>query len=251
MKAGLSWKRLMTQVVVMCTGALCLLQQASAQVFGGNPPRLKFYQLNTDTVRIIFPKELERQAREVAGLTHVLARQSPAMLGNRLTKYDVVLQNQTTLSNAYVGIAPRRSEYYMMPELSNLELTSLPWHQTLAIHEFRHVEQFSNFNRNVQRTLGFFLGQEGQALAMGAAVPDWFWEGDAVWQETVSTRQGRGALPHFMNAYRSLWTDGKKNTVIKNCATDRSGIMCPIITIWVICWLPMVANALAIQCGPK
>lgn len=186
-----------------------LLQPATAQVFGGNPPQLKFYQLNTDTVRVIFPKELERQAREVAGLTHVLARQSPAILGKRLTKYDVVLQNQTTQSNAYVGIAPRRSEFYMMPDLSNIELTSLPWHHTLAIHEFRHIEQFSNFNRTIQRTLGLFLGQEGQALAMGAAVPDWFWEGDAVWQETVSTRQGRGALPHFMNAYRSLWVDGK------------------------------------------
>ena len=185
-------------------------QQLQAQVFGGNPARLKFYQLNSDTVRIIFPKELEPQAREVAGLTHLLARQSPASLGHKLMKYDVVLQNQTTLSNAYVGLAPRRSEFFMMPDLTNLELTSLPWHHTLTVHEFRHIEQFSNFNRGFQRLMGIFLGQEGQAVAMGAAVPDWFWEGDAVWQETVSTPQGRGRLPHFYNGYRSLWMD-KRN----------------------------------------
>lgn len=202
-------KRYFRKALFLLLLGVSLQQSIVAQVFGGNAPQLKFYQLNTDTVRVIFPSVLEQQAREVAALTHLLARQSPAMLGNRLTKYDVVLQNQTTLSNAYVGIAPRRSEYYMMPDLSNIELTSLPWHHTLAIHEFRHIEQFSNFNRNIQRVLGWLLGQQGQALAMGAVVPDWFWEGDAVWQETVSTPQGRGALPHFMNAYRSLWMDGK------------------------------------------
>lgn len=188
---------------------LLIALQSSAQIFGGNPPSLKFLQLNTDTVRVIFPKGLEKEAREVAWLTHQLAKNSPAPLGNKLRKFDLVLQNQTTSSNAYVAPAPWRSEFLMMPDLYNLSASSLNWHQSLVTHEFRHIEQFSNFNKVIPRLAGVFLGQEGQALAMGAAVPDWFWEGDAVWQETITTTQGRGRLPDFFTAYRSLWLDHK------------------------------------------
>ena len=191
---------------------LCLLfvGSASAQIFGGNPPSLKFYQLNTDTVRIIFPKALEKQAREVAWLSHQLAKNSPGSLGTKLRKFDIVLQNQTTSSNAYVGPAPWRSEFFMMPDLSNISGGALPWHQSLITHEYRHIQQFSNFNKIIPRIAGVFLGQEGQAVAMGAAIPDWFWEGDAVWNETITTQQGRGRLPEFFNAYRSLWLEKKK-----------------------------------------
>ena len=183
---------------------------SNAQVFGGNPPTLKFYQLNTDTVRVLFPPSLEKEAREVAWLAHQLAKQAPASLGGRFRKFDVVLQNQTTVSNAYVGMAPYRSEFMMMPELSNITINALPWHHTLAIHEFRHVEQFSNFNKKLPRFLGWISGQQGKAVGMSMIIPDWFWEGDAVWQETVLTKQGRGRLPDFFNAYRSLWLDQKE-----------------------------------------
>lgn len=188
---------------------LLIGQQSAAQIFGGNPPSLKLYQLNTDTVRIIFPKALEKEAREVAWLSHQLARNPAAALGTKLRKFDIVLQGTTTSSNAYVGPAPWRSEFFMMPDLHNLSASALNWHQSLTIHEFRHIEQFSNFRKPIQRALGVILGQEGQFLAM-ASVPDWFFEGDAVWQETMNTTQGRGRLPDFFNSYRSLWLDHKK-----------------------------------------
>ncbi len=189
---------------------LCLSYlQTSAQQFGGNAPSLKFFQLNTDTVRIVFPKGLEKEAREIAGLSHQLLGNAPSALGKKFRKYNIVLQNQTTSSNAYVGIAPYRSEFYMMPDLDNISSSAQPWHQSLAVHELRHIHQFSNFNRAIPKLAGVFLGQEGQAVAMGAVVPDWFWEGDAVWQETVVTAQGRGRLPQFFNAYRSLWLESK------------------------------------------
>ena len=180
-----------------------------AQVFGGNPGKVKFQQINTDTVRVVFPKSLEFKAREIVWLTHELTKNTPAPLGGKFKKFNIVLQNQTTESNAYVAPAPWRSEFFMMPDLNNLAQTSLSWHQTLAIHEHRHLQQFANFKRGPQKLAGLVLGQEGQALLMGLAVPDWFWEGDAVWQETVTTQQGRGRLPNFFNAYRSLWLANK------------------------------------------
>jgi hypothetical protein len=188
---------------------------SKAQVFGGNPSSLKFYQINTDTVRIIFPKALEKEAKEVAWTVHQLNKSNPAPLGNKLKKFDLVLQNQTLQSNAYVRIAPYRSEYYMMPPLHNVIDGSIPWHLSLAVHEHRHMEQLANFNRSVPKLLHLFLGQEGTALGFGAAVPDWFFEGDAVWQETIVTQQGRGRLPNFFNAYRSLWQGNKKYSYMK------------------------------------
>lgn len=188
---------------------------SKAQVFGGNPTALKFQQINTDTVRVIFPKSLELKAREIVWLTHELTKNTPAPLGGKFKKFNIVLQNQTTESNAYVAPAPWRSEFFMMPDLSNLSQTSLSWHQTLAIHEHRHLQQFANFKRGPQKLAGAILGQEGQVLLMGVAVPDWFWEGDAVWQETVATQQGRGRLPNFFNAYRSLWMANKNYTYSK------------------------------------
>lgn len=191
------------------------VRHGNAQIFGGNPPRVKFFQLDTDTVRVIFPRSLALQAGEIASLVHQLAAKSPNSLGGRQRKFDILLQNQTTLSNAYVGIAPFRSEFFMMPELHNITIGSLPWHHLLAIHENRHMHQYANFNTGIARWLGFFLGQEGQAVAMNAAIPDWFWEGDAVWQETVTTAQGRGRLPFFFNGFRSLWQSGTHYSYMK------------------------------------
>jgi hypothetical protein len=187
----------------------------NAQVFGGNPSSIKFFQINTDSVRIIFPKPLEKEAKEVAWIVHELYKTNPAPLGNKLRKFDIVLQNQTTQSNAYVSIAPYRSEYCMMPPLDNITDGSIPWHLSLAVHEHRHMEQFANFNRSVPKLLNVFLGQEGTALGFGAVVPNWFFEGDAVWQETMVTRQGRGRFPNFFNAYRSIWQSNQSYNFMK------------------------------------
>lgn len=184
--------------------------QVKAQQFGGNPPSLRFSILKTDTVNILFPKGLEKEAREILSISNNLIRNPPAPLGFSVKPINVVLQNLPVRSNAYVSLAPRRSEYFMRPYFTNHELSSIPWHQVLAVHETRHVHQFDVFNAKIPRILSYFLGQQGAALGMNAAIPDWFWEGDAVWQESVVTPQGRGRLPFFFNGYRSLWLQNKE-----------------------------------------
>ena len=56
----------------------------------------------------------------------------------------------------------------------------------------------------------YLAGEDGLALAINAAVPDWFYEGDAVYNETIHTEQGRGRIPFFTNQYKSLWLDNKQ-----------------------------------------
>ncbi len=185
------------------------------QQFGGNPPAHKWKQINTDSARIIFPEGLDSQASRVASIVHYLAAAKPVSLGNQLQKINIVLQNQTTVPNGYVQLGPFRSEFFLTPDVNNFGQGSIPWADQLAMHEYRHVQQFNNFNNGISKLMKTLFGQQGYALAINAAIPDWFYEGDAVYNETVVAKQGRGRLPLFLNAYPSLWQSAKKYSWMK------------------------------------
>ncbi|MBS1947747.1 MAG: hypothetical protein JST47_08265 [Bacteroidetes bacterium] len=186
-----------------------------AQQFGGNPPSLKWKQINNDTSRIIFPAGLESQAQQVSSIVQVLSQSTLSTIGNKQKKINIVFQNQTTISNAYVGLAPFRSEFLLTPDQNSFELGSLPWQQQLAIHEYRHVEQDNNFRVGLSKIFFYLFGEGGQAFANSLSVPNWFYEGDAVYQETLVSGQGRGRLPYFFNGYRSLWAADKNYSYMK------------------------------------
>jgi len=188
---------------------LFTFQFLSAQEFGGNPPSIKWKQIDTDTARIIFPEGLDSAAQRVAAVVHFLASKNNS-LGSSLRKINIVLQNQTTIANGYVGLGPFRSEMMMTPSPNNFDLGSIDWATSLAVHEYRHVQQFNSFRRGLSHVMYYLFGEEGLALAINASVPDWFYEGDAVYNETVHTQQGRGRIPFFTNQYQALWL-AKKN----------------------------------------
>ena len=186
-----------------------------AQQFGGNPPSLKWRQINTDTARIIFPVGLDSQAQQVAAIVHRLSGTTLPTIGHHQQKINIVLQNQTIIPNGYVGLAPFRSEFQLTPEQNSFDLGSLPWQKMLAIHEYRHVQQYNNFRVGLSGAFYYLFGEGGQALANSLAIPNWFWEGDAVYQETLVSDQGRGRQPFFFNSYRSLWAGRKDYSWMK------------------------------------
>src|SRR5215217_5767830 len=186
-----------------------------AQQFSGFRPSAKWKQINTDTARIIFQSSSTLQAQRVATIIHRLAAQPHNALGNGLQKINIVLHKNTTVANGYVSLAPFRSEYYLIPSSNIFELGNLPWNEYLAVHEYRHVQQYNNFNNGLTKVFNFILGQEGRALANGITIPQWFFEGDAVHAETSLTPQGRGRLPLFLSGYNSLWQEGKNYSLPK------------------------------------
>jgi len=194
---------------------LLMVGCSKAQVFGGNPPSIHWKQINTDTARIIFPEGIDSTAQRVSNIVHWLAKNNPAPLGNKVRKINIVLQTQTTISNGYVSLAPFRSEYYLTPSLSNFDIGSNNWPEELAVHEFRHVEQFNNFRNGISKLAYYLFGEEGLLVAVNAAVPDWFFEGDAVYNETITTSQGRGRVAFFLNQYKSLWQYDKNYSWMK------------------------------------
>lgn len=203
---------LKTLLLTVCLAACSVV---AAQQFGGHPPSTRWQQINTDSVRVIFPAGLQRQAAEVTGIIHRLGRQPQGSLGTDFHKISIVLQPKTTISNGYVGLGPWRSEFQLTPPQNSFQLGSLSWHRTLALHEYRHVEQYNNFRKGISRAFYYLFGQQGQELVNSAAIPNWFWEGDAVFQETILSEQGRGRLPSFFNGYRSLWAADKSYSWMK------------------------------------
>ncbi|MES1219737.1 MAG: hypothetical protein ABUT20_29825, partial [Bacteroidota bacterium] len=201
-------------VLLLCT-QISLVGYLFSQQFGGNPPSLKWKQLNTDTVRIIFPAGLDSQAQRVANIVHYLAHEKPFSPGNKLYKINVVLQNQSTIANGYVGLGPYRSEFLMTPDPDNFDQGSLPWTDQLAVHEYRHVMQYNNFRNGLSKVLYYLFGEDGLSVGLDGSVPNWFFEGDAVYNETFVTNQGRGRLPFFLNTYPSLWLSQKHYSFMK------------------------------------
>jgi hypothetical protein len=191
------------------------LGHARAQIFGGTPPSVTWKLMHTLPANIIYPPGLDSEARQVAFLVSALSQTTLSTIGNQQRKVDIVFHNLTIVPNGYVQLAPFRSEFQLTPSQNSFELGSLPWNQTLAIHEYRHVQQYNNFRIGLSRVFYILFGQDGLALANNLSVPNWFWEGDAVYQETLVSRQGRGRLPLFLTGFEALWVSHKNYSWMK------------------------------------
>ena len=202
-------------VFLMCLVFTGIGQTVVAQRFGGNAPSVHFRQLNTPAARVIFPTGTDSTAERVANIALHLSGETAYSIGSRFKKINIVLHPRTTVSNGYVALGPFRSEFYLTPPQNSFELGSLPWPDMLAIHEYRHVQQYNNFNTGLSHAFRVVFGENGQELANALAIPNWFWEGDAVYQETLVSAQGRGRLPYFFNDYRSLWLAGRRYNYMK------------------------------------
>ena len=189
---------------------LFLNENIDAQRFGGNQPSIKWQQIQSRAGNVIYSQGSDKLAKRVITIINNLSWVDQGSLGNTLKPIQIVLQSQPLISNGYVGLAPWRSEFYLTPLQNGLYFGSTKWIDNLAIHEYRHVHQYANFRKGISKWAYVLAGEEGQALANAAAVPDWFFEGDAVYSETKFLSQGRGRMPFFFDPYHALWLANKK-----------------------------------------
>ena len=194
---------------------LFFTKSLSAQIFGGNPDSIKWKQINTTESRIIFPKGLDSVAFRVSNILERVNATSDSPENLNSSKINIVLQNQNTIANGYVSLGPFRSEFYLTPDQNSFELGSLSPADQLTLHEYKHVQQYIQFNVGLSKFMHVLFGQEGQVIANNTAIPNWFFEGEAVFNETYLSKQGRGRLPHFFNDFRALWKDGKNYSWMK------------------------------------
>ncbi|HNR74121.1 MAG TPA: hypothetical protein PKM03_07840, partial [Cyclobacteriaceae bacterium] len=195
--------------------SLVLILVASLSAFGQsttvleNNPNLKWRQVKSPHFTVIFPEGFEAQAQRMANtLEHIRLPESKT-LGGAPRKVSIVLQNQSAASNGFVSITPRRSELFAMPSQNYNFQGNLDWLDLLATHEYRHVVQFNHANRGFNKALYYLFGANTLAAMSYVAVPQWFWEGDAVVTETEFTKSGRGRIPNFDLVFRTNLQEGR------------------------------------------
>jgi hypothetical protein len=181
-----------------------LFSTAEAQI-AKLPPSVPFEVLGNDTVRVLFPKGFEHHARRTAATVMELRlKRVKSLRESQIKGIDIVLQPYTTIPNAYVQLAPKRSEFFLTPMQDALILGSGNWPDLLAIHEYRHVQQFYNAKAGGTALSYGLFGEFGWLVSSFLTTPNWFWEGDAVVYETALTPGGRGRYPSFFMEYRAF-----------------------------------------------
>ncbi|HMR19724.1 MAG TPA: hypothetical protein PKA53_10540, partial [Sphingobacterium sp.] len=160
-----------------------------AQVFDNSQSHFKinWKQIRSERFDLIFPEEFSKQAPKLARQLDLFLEQMNTNFDRPLRKIPFIVQQNHIIPNGFVMLAPRKSELYPTPSgiADNQE-----WLPNLMLHESRHVIQFDNLTGKIQ---GIFFQQLALTL-FGLHLPAWYFEGDAVLQETLFSNGGRGRL---------------------------------------------------------
>lgn len=196
---------------LLCVLACLLALSGNAQtVLENNPPSLKWNQVTTPHFRVLYPEGFDQQAQRVASSLEQVREPGAKSLGTKPRKMTFILQNQSSFSNGFVSILPRRSEFYAMPTQDYNFVGTNDWLDLLTVHEYRHVVQYQHATRGFNRAIYYLFGSISLAGMSQAAAPSWFWEGDAVATETAMTPSGRGKIPNFSLLLKTNLLEGRK-----------------------------------------
>ncbi|MGV8827001.1 MAG: TolB family protein [Breznakibacter sp.] len=178
----------------------CHLLFAQYYSSGSDPVGIRWQQIKTPHVRLLFSSDMQPYAQRLAAIFDTLNQVGGYSLAHRSRRIDVLLHSRTTYSNGFVSWAPKRSELFTTASQS---IGSMDWLQHLAIHEYRHVVQMDKLNSGFTRWAGYLFGQQATGAVAGLYLPFWFLEGDAVLTETLLSQSGRGRMPEFEQNLRA------------------------------------------------
>ncbi len=193
--------------VVFLLGLAFIAVPSPAQFYstGEAPASTRWLQIKTPRYRIVFPAELRKDAFRLAGSlenTHALTSQS---FSRPAKPMPVLLHNSSILSNGYVTWAPLRMELVATPPQDSY---ADDWISQLSLHEYRHAVQISQLKQGFTGALSVLSGEIGPG-GISSMVPSWFYEGDAVVNETRNSQSGRGRVPGFTMPLRTLLLSGR------------------------------------------
>ena len=178
--------------------------QVPANLIGNNPSKLKWGKIETDHIKVIYPKDVEDDAQRVARIIQAL--NSVKSSDKPFLKTSIIMNAQSATSNGFVTVGPFRSEFFpIQRQFSN----STNYLDLLTIHEYQHIVQFSNATRGVTKAVKNILGSWAWGGMMAMAIPRWYYEGDAVIVESEFSKSGRGGLPSFEMQYYALYNDNR------------------------------------------
>ncbi len=190
---------------IIAVMAMLSVSPSHAQYYswGADPTSLKWQNIRTPYVRLIYPDTIDALARRT--LTYIDAAKEDISHGftHPALKIPFIMHPENFSSNGLVMWLPKRIEFLTSPAVDSY---SMPWLKQLAAHEYRHAVQYNNLNRGVVRVLSYPLGEQGSALGL-LFLPLYIIEGDAVMCETQMSSFGRALQPSFTMAYRAIGRD--------------------------------------------
>jgi hypothetical protein len=180
-----------------------VLRAQAPPLLNQNPPRIRWQQTLSPHFQVIYPAGYDSVAQRTTNVLETIYRPASRTLGKEPRPIPIILQNQTTISNGFVTVGPRRSEFFTTPPQDYTLLGNLHWMDLLAVHEFRHVVQIDKANTGYSRVFSYLFGDYGLSTVFNIMLPPWFREGDAVGIETALTNGGRGRTPRFTLEFRN------------------------------------------------
>jgi hypothetical protein len=146
------------------------------EVLSNNPASTKWKQIKTPGFKVIFPEGFEQSANEVANtLEHIREPETNTMGKKTPKRISIILQRNNAVSNGFVTLGPRRSEFYTMPPQDYNFAGTNKWLNLLAIHEYRHIVQFQRSKTGLNKIFSVLFGENTQAGMAFVAAPRWFW----------------------------------------------------------------------------
>lgn len=192
----------MKKIIFLAIAFFLVVTTAKAQYFqtGQDPSSIKWKQINTANFQVIYPEEFEIQAQRVSFVLDKVYEYGSKTLDFHPRKVSIILHTRTVNSNGLVAWAPKRIELFTTP---NQQIYAQDWLEQLALHEFRHLVQMDKIQSELPVLVKAILGEQATAIVVGAYLPFWFLEGDAVVTETALSNNGRGRMASFSMEYRA------------------------------------------------
>ena len=193
--------RLLIGAMLMLLSLIPYISGAQYFVVGQDPAFIKWRQINTKNFQIIYPSDYEIEANRVAHIFETVYLHSGVTLKHQPRKISILLHTKSIQSNGFVAWSPSRVELFPTPGQENY---AQEWMEQLAIHELRHHVQIDKIQAELPKIFRILLGEQAASIVIGAYLPFWFLEGDAVVTETAFSRSGRGRLPAFSMELKAL-----------------------------------------------
>ncbi|MCU0458993.1 MAG: hypothetical protein MUE37_07870 [Bacteroidales bacterium] len=193
----------MKKAIIMLIMSLLTLTRTGAQYYetGQDPASFRWLQIRTPNFRVIYPDDFGEEAFRYARLLQESFDRLSVLYPGVKKNIPVIIHNHSMQSNGYVSWAPRRMELYPLPGQDNLPMDPAA---QLAVHEATHVLQLGSLNsRGFGRAMSWILGEQAAGLS-ALQIPNWAFEGDAVYAETATGLSGRGRSNTFIKGAKAL-----------------------------------------------
>jgi hypothetical protein len=197
---------LFRRLVLLVSLLLAFIQISRAQFYStGEPPAsLRWRQMNSGHFRVVYPAGNDSMASHLTSLLE--KSQQFAGFNSHTGKFPVLLHTTSVVSNGYVTWAPRRMELIAVPPQDGY---AQDWFSQLTLHEYRHVEQLSRLHQGFTAALSVVTGEIATG-GVSSLIPAWFYEGDAVVNETRHSQSGRGRVASFEMPLRTHLLEQEK-----------------------------------------